>query len=101
VSKESWPWLPAQYDKRVAYAIKALQAGNANDVQQKEALRWIVWNACGTYDEQMYAGGDEGRRATDYALGKRHVGLEIVKMINLDPRVFKPEDKNVGRKRSR
>ncbi len=77
---KSESWKPSDYSKSDVFALKALAAGNANDHQQKQALRWIINQACGTYDLSFRP---ESERATCLAEGKRFVGLQIVKLLNL------------------
>lgn len=76
------PWHPAPYDDVDTYAIKALAAGVANEGQQKRALAWIINTLCGTYD-LSFREGENGDRGTVFAEGKRYVGLQIVKHINV------------------
>lgn len=76
------PAFPPVWDKTDVYAIQALAMGNANDLQQKRALDFII-GLCGTYDLSYRPGGQEGDRDTAFAEGKRFVGLQIVKLINL------------------
>ena len=73
-------WAPADWDEDDARALKALQAGNASDVQQQRALGWIINRACKTYDEPF---DPENQRATDFLLGRRNVGLQIVKLLKV------------------
>lgn len=82
----SSPWEPAVFDIADAAAIKALAAGTANADQQVRALLWIVETASGAYDQSYYPGGEDGRRNTDFAEGKRFVGNSIIKLtkVNLD-----------------
>lgn len=75
------PWLPAPYDEGDTYAIKALAAGVANEGQQKRALKWIIENLCGTYDQPYRPDGD---RDTVFACAKMFVGQQIVKQINVN-----------------
>lgn len=74
------PWAPAEWDDDDAKALKSLQAGNASDVQQRRALKWIIERACMTYDEPFQP---DSARATDFILGRRNVGLQIVKLLNV------------------
>lgn len=74
------PWKPIAYDEADTAAIKALAAGNANEGQQRRALAWIVNRVAGTYD-MSYRPGSE--RDSVFAEGRRFVGLQIVKQINL------------------
>lgn len=99
MAKQSRPELPPLFEPwrpplstnvmHVA-AIKALNAGTATAEQQRRALDFIIHNVCGTYEEQ-FCPGEEGRRATDYALGKRRVGLYLVSLINGDIQNFKTD----------
>ena len=73
------PWIPAKYDLPDATAMKALEKGEANAHQQKMALRWIIETVAKTYD-LSYRLND---RDTAFAEGKRFVGLQIVKLLNL------------------
>lgn len=79
---EHAPWKPAVYDDAVAHAFKALALGAASLHQQKLALEWLVRDCCRTYD-LSYRPGEEGQRDTDFAEGMRHVGLQIVKLLNV------------------
>lgn len=76
------PWHPAPYDEVDTFAIKSLAAGTANSGQQQRALDWIVHTLCGTYD-LSFRPGTEGDRDTVFAEGKRHVGMQIVKMTKI------------------
>lgn len=76
------PWLPAPYDDADMAALKALRDGTAQPHQQQRALAWVV-QACGTYGPSFIP-GDE--RASAFAEGRRWIGLQIVKLINLKPR---------------
>lgn len=75
----SHPLYPSQYEKRDVEAIQALLRGDASEAQQKRVLDFIINNLCKTYDEP-YRDDD---RATTFALGKAHVGREIVKFTKL------------------
>lgn len=79
---EHAPWKPAPYMIADATAMQALQAGTATAEQQKRALRWIVHGAAATYDISFRPGAEDGRRNTDFAEGRRWVGLQIVKLLN-------------------
>jgi hypothetical protein len=76
------PWMPAPYEEADTYAIKALAAGKASEGQQKRALEWIINTLCGTYD-LSFRPGPEGDRDTAFAEGRRSVGLQLVKQVNL------------------
>lgn len=77
---ERKPWHPAPYDAEHVHALQALAKGEAGPIEQKRALDWIVNRAAMTYDEPF---DPESSRSTDYVLGRRSVGLQIVKLINL------------------
>ena len=76
------PWKPAKWEYADAHSIKALARGDANPDQQKRALKWIIENAAGTYDLSYRPG--ESSRDTDFAEGRRSVGLQIVKVLKVD-----------------
>lgn len=83
------PWHPADYDEADAGALKALNAGNANEAQQKRALAYIINTLAGTYEETFYP----EERNSAYAQGRRYVGLQIVKLLNLPASAFRPKKK--------
>jgi len=76
------PWEPPPADEQDVRAIKALAAGVASEGQQRIALAWIINRAAGTYD-LSFRPGPEGSRLTDFAEGKRFVGLQLVRLINI------------------
>lgn len=76
------PWKPARWEPADATALQAMKRGDAEPHLQQRALAWII-EACGTYDLSFRPGAD-GERATAFAEGKRSVGLQIVKLLNLN-----------------
>lgn len=72
--------VPPDYSKADVYALKALAAGNASEGQQKRALAWIVNAAARTYDLSFSPASD---RETSFAEGRRFVGLQVVKLVNM------------------
>lgn len=78
------PWIPPQWAKADAASLQALQFGRATAEQQKRALDWIVKAAAGAYDMSYRPGAEDGRRDTDFAEGRRFVGLQIVKLLGLN-----------------
>lgn len=78
------PWTPAKYEIHHVVAIQAVAQGTANAEQQQAVMKYIVDNLCGYYDLSFRPGGDEGRRDTDFAEGKRFVGSQLVKLMKLD-----------------
>ena len=72
-------WHPHPWKAADAYALQALAKGIANEGQQKRALDWII-QAAGTYDATFFPGQPD---VTNFAEGKRHLGLQIVKLLNL------------------
>ncbi len=81
------PWLPADYSLGDVQAVQALYAGIADPAQQRRVLEWVINKAAETYDEPYRSDVDGGERDTAFALGKRFVGSQIVKMINMPPAV--------------
>lgn len=75
--------MPPAWELPDVAALQALQRGDASADQQKRGLDYII-NLAGTYDLNYCPGGDDGRRDTDFAEGKRFVGLQIVKALKLN-----------------
>lgn len=76
---------PTDYDNTTIRALHALAKGEAGPEDQKRALDWIVNVAASTYDEPFRPGQDDVRC---YMLGRRSVGLAIVKLLKLKPDLF-------------
>lgn len=66
-------------------ALRAIEAGTANEHQQREALAYIRDRLCGVDKMSFWPGADDGRRASDFAEGKRWVGSQIRRICNLVP----------------
>lgn len=64
-----------------AVAIQALAQGTATEYQQQLALKCIVEDICCVNDLSFDPGNP---RYTDFAEGKRFVGLEIAKLTNIN-----------------
>jgi hypothetical protein len=82
---KSRPRLPtdiAPCDSRMVAAVKACFAGKANPSQIQRVLGWIIVDVCEVGREQFYSGPD-GQRLTDFALGKRRVALELVRVRDI------------------
>lgn len=58
--------------------------GTASADQQRRALKYIIEVLCGTYDMSYQPGDGDGRRDSDFAEGKRFVGNQIVKFVNMN-----------------
>lgn len=96
------PWIPADYDDRVVYAVRAFAAGRANDGQQGLLWDWIQYVA-GADDMSFRPESAGGERATAFAEGKRFVGQQIRKMLHhaVTPKAPEPQsvpDKKTNRK---
>lgn len=80
IDTKSAPWYPPAYEPADINAIKGLVAGTASPEQQQRAIKWIIENACATYELSYRPTSD---RDTSFAEGRRFVGLEIVKLLHL------------------
>lgn len=84
-SKRREYWHPPDYDKETVRAIQALANGTAGETDQQRVLNWIINVAAATYDEPFRPGQPD---AVNYMLGRRSVGLAIVKLLKLKPEVL-------------
>lgn len=91
-SKQS-SWKPPEYELSDVSALQALQRGDADKDAQIRALKWIIENACATYD-LSYRPGEDGRRDTDFAEGRRFVGLQVVKLLKLNLPLLRRSNKD-------
>jgi len=76
------PHRPAEYDKEVLMAVRAFNDGKANDGQQIIVRDWLLHVVCQVDGMSYRPGGEDGRRATDFAEGKRYVANQFRKMLN-------------------
>lgn len=81
----SAPYKPVPYEPADVLAVQALAAGTASEDQQKRFIKWLVYQACGTYDLSYRP---ESVRDTDFAEGRRFVGLQVVKLNTLNARAL-------------
>lgn len=86
---EGAPWLPHEYTTEDAGAVRALFRGEAEQHQQLRVIE-ILKTISGGYD-LSFRPGEDGRRNTDFAEGKRFVWLQFLKPTRLVP--TKPKDK--------
>lgn len=80
-------WHPPEWDKADAIALQTLAAYASgaealppSAAQCQRVLDWIVYKAASTYDEPFRPGQPDVR---DYMLGRRSVGLAIVKLLKI------------------
>lgn len=73
-------WLPAQYTVADVAAVQALARGEATPEQQQRALNWVVNKAALTYDLDYRPDS----RDHAFSSGRRFVGLQVVKVLQLD-----------------
>jgi hypothetical protein len=66
------------YSPFIVTALRALANGTANAHQQKEALDYIIYQVCGTYDLAYR----RNERDTNVALGKQFAGQTLVFLLN-------------------
>jgi hypothetical protein len=75
------PTTPAKYERADVVALKALAAGTATPEQQQRGLDWIIKAAADTYGLSFRLGSPDG---TAFAEGRRSVGLQVVKLLNIN-----------------
>jgi hypothetical protein len=83
---------PGLLNKADALAIKMVAQGEATPDQQKRALEAIIGRvACA--DELSFRADDHGgTRETDFSEGKRFVGLQLRKIVNVPLEILTGED---------
>ncbi len=62
-------------------AMVACVNGNATPQQAKHAIDWIMREAARVHDLSFQFGGEEGRRLTDFAEGRRYVGAQVRRLL--------------------
>lgn len=88
---KSEPHFPPDWDLADIGALQSLENGTAMPHQQQRALKYIVETLAATYDLSYRPGGQDGSRASDFAEGRRFVGLQIVKLLRINPARFKAD----------
>jgi hypothetical protein len=74
----------------VSMAFKSLEKGEASPEQQKMALDFLIRIGCRTYDTDWFP----EERVSCFAAGRRYVGQQIVRFINL--KIGKLQEKKNG-----
>lgn len=69
-------------------AVRAIADGSADEHQQRAAFAFIRDKLAGVNVMSFWPGGEDGRRATDFAEGKRWVGDQLRRIINLQPQSY-------------
>lgn len=73
------PYELAQFDTHIRAAVAAVAAGTAESGQQMAAMHWVLFDLCGTYQQGYFP---DSARDSDFAAGKRWVGLQLAGLIN-------------------
>lgn len=84
---------PVPFEAADIEALRALERGDCPAHLQKRALDWIIRKAAGTY-ELSFSPDDE--RLTSFAEGRRFVGLQMIKLLNLNPDAFTTEGRTTN-----
>lgn len=74
------PWHPADYDDFDVGSVRAFFEGKADERQQLRARDWILFKLCQIGDLTYRP---DSVRDSDFAEGKRFVGLQIVKLSKI------------------
>ncbi|MBV8473752.1 MAG: hypothetical protein JO107_14175 [Hyphomicrobiales bacterium] len=75
------PYRNPPLTQELAWALKGLAQGKANEGQQTLAVQWIV-NELARYYDLSYRANE---RDTAFAEGKRFCGAQLVRVFNLTP----------------
>ncbi len=78
------PLYPLEYEQADLVSWQAFERGQADADQQKRCLEWL-FKATGLNDLSYRPDSD---RDSAFAEGKRFVGLQVRKMLIVNPRVF-------------
>jgi hypothetical protein len=84
-SQPDRPWQIPRTEDADIFAIQAVANGTASDAQQQRAYEYVVRILCETDRMTFWPGGEDGKRATDFAEGKRWVGLQLRRIEKMRP----------------
>lgn len=79
------PWQVPPTEPADVFALQALAKGIANQSQQQRAWDYITRVLCETDRMTFWPGGEDGKRATDFAEGKRWVGVQLRRIEKMRP----------------
>lgn len=90
--KQRYPWhlphpewhLPNPENADV-FALQAVAKGTANAGQQQRAWMFIMNFLCDPDGMTFWPGGEDGRRVSDFAEGRRWVGLQLRRLERMRP----------------
>lgn len=85
-------WKSAPFTLADAKALQALAQGIADEYQQKRALMWVVNNAAIINRSTYQPGGVESERDSNFAQGRRFVGLQVMRLITTNLEELKTDD---------
>jgi hypothetical protein len=91
--REHAPWMPVEFTEEEAGAIKCLQRGDAPPHVQQLALKCIVERICDTYGMGWHPASPH---EASFAAGRRFAGLQVVKALNVDIKLFKRGESSDG-----
>jgi hypothetical protein len=83
-SQPGRPWQAPRLADADIFALQAVASGAASAAQQQCAFDCVVRTLCET-DRMTFWPGEDGRRATDFAEGKRWVGLQLRRIEKMRP----------------
>lgn len=75
---------PVPATKAQINALQKLHEGIAEPHQQRAAIEWIINQASAAYSPSFRRGGEDGRRDTDFALGRAFVGQQIIGLLKIN-----------------
>ena len=84
-SQPDRPWQMPRIADADIFALQAVASGEANAAQQQRAWDCVVRILCETDRMTFWPGAEDGRRATDFAEGKRWVGLQLRRIEKMRP----------------
>ena len=84
-SRPDRPWQIPRIDDADIFALQAIANGIASNAQQRRAYDYVIRALCETDRMTFWPGGEDGKRATDFAEGKRWVGLQLRRIEKMRP----------------
>lgn len=79
------PWTEPFLDKADVIAIQQVAAGVGDANHQKRTIDVLINKLADAYNLSFRPDKDGGERATAFAEGKRFVGLQLVKLLKINP----------------
>lgn len=91
------PYELREEDRAALIAIRHVYEGTASEAEQRRAMAFIIQRLCMVHDRSFVLDTEGGERLSAFIEGKRSVGHDLLKMIEVPVSQLLPQEVNRGR----